>query len=102
MNYALDTNAGAWVADISASHIGRFARNADNRIFQKAVTLVNASLNFTPASLERLTFGVWGKNLGDVQYYSVSQEFAGPLGIGGDITAAAAPRTYGGSISVKF
>ena len=102
VNYTTDTSVGAIIADVSASYTSRFARNADNRVFQKAYTLVNASLSLTPSSIDWLTVGVWGKNMGGVKYYSVSQEFAGPLGIGGDITAAAPPRTYGGSVSVRF
>ena len=101
-NYGVDSSAGKFVADISASYTGRFAWDADNRIFERAVTLLNASLSFKPAALENVTFGVWGKNLANVKYYTVSQEFVGPGGIGGDIAGPAAPRTYGGAISVKF
>ena len=102
INYSANTSVGAVVADVSASYTSRFARNADNRVFQNPFTLINASLALTPSSFDWLTFGVWGKNLSGVKYYTVSQEFAGPLGIGGDITAAAPPRTYGGSVTFRF
>ncbi|KQX23245.1 hypothetical protein ASD39_05200 [Sphingomonas sp. Root50] len=101
-NYKLDNSAGAWVADVGLSYTGRFAWNPDNFVIEKAVTLVNASLNFTPASLSWLTVGAWGKNLSGVKYYSISQESVGPAGTAGFQAGAAAPRTYGGSLSVKF
>jgi iron complex outermembrane receptor protein len=101
-NYTVDTSIGALAGDVSASYTGRFAWNADNRVFEKAVTLVNASLNFTPTSLNWMTIGLWGKNLGGIEYYSISQEFVGPLSTGGDTASPASPRTFGGSISVKY
>jgi iron complex outermembrane receptor protein len=101
-NYTLDTVVGEWVGDVSASYTGRFAWYADNTEFQKPVTLVNASLNFTPSALNWMTIGVWGKNLGNVKYYSFSVEQVTPLGTGGDIATVAPPLTVGGSISVKF
>lgn len=102
VNYAVDTGIGELVSDISVSHTGRFAWNPDNLVTEKAVTLVNASLNLNPSSLEWMTIGLWGKNLGNVKYYASSQENVGPLGTGGFQSVAAAPRTYGGTISVKF
>ncbi|WP_176489165.1 TonB-dependent receptor [Rhizorhabdus dicambivorans] len=102
-NYTVETGAGTWVGDVSANHTGGFPWTADNRISEKAVTLINASLNFTPSSLDWLTVGLWGKNLGDVQHYSITQASTGPAGdIGGHISSAAAPRTYGASVSFKF
>lgn len=101
-NYELFTGVGEWVGDVSLSYTGRFAWNPDNLVFEKSVTLVNASLSFTPASLDWMSFSLWGKNLGDVEYYSVTQEAVGQAGTGGFQSGAAAPRTYGGSISVKF
>ena len=102
VNYKLDTGIGAWVGDVGLSYTGRFAWNPDNFVFEKAVTLVNASLNFTPESADWLTVGVWGKNLGGVKYYSITQESVGPGGTAGFQAGAAAPRTYGGTLSVKF
>jgi len=102
-NYTVETSVGQWVGDIGVDYTGRFAWTPDNRIFEDSVTLVNASLNFTPSSMNRMSIRLWGKNLGGVKYFSVSQESTGPAGdIGGDIASAAAPRTYGGSISFKF
>lgn len=101
-NYVAKNGLGKWVGDVGVSYTGAFAWNADNRVIERPVTLVNASLALTPAGLDRVTFSVWGKNLANVKYYSVSQEFAGPAGIGGDIAAPAPPLTFGGSVSVKF
>jgi len=101
-NYVLDSGVGQWIADVSLSHTGRFAWNPDNFVTEKPVTLVNASLNLTPQSLEWLTVGIWGKNLGGVKYYSISQESTGLAGTAGFQSGAAAPRTYGGTVTVKF
>lgn len=101
-NYVLESGIGKWVGDVGLSHTGKFAWNPDNAVFEKSVTLVNASLSFTPASAEGLTISLWGKNLGGVEYYSITQESVGPFGTGGWQSGAAAPRTYGGSISVEF
>jgi iron complex outermembrane receptor protein len=101
-NYTLDSSIGHWVTDVSLSHTGRFAWNPDNFVFEKAVTLVNASLTFTPSSLEWLTVGVWGKNLGNVHYYSITQESTGLAGTAGFQSGAAAPRTYGGTLTARF
>lgn len=101
-NYAFESGVGKWVADVSLSYTGRFAWNPDNFVTEDPVTLVNASLNFTPASLDWLTVGIWGKNLAGVEYYSITQEAIGPAGTGGFQSGAAAPRTYGGTVSFKF
>jgi iron complex outermembrane recepter protein len=102
-NYAVDTGAGKWIGDVGAGYTSSFAWNADNRVFEKSVMLVNASLSFTPSALDWMTIGIWGKNLGNVKYYAITQESTGPAGdIGGDIAGAAPPRTYGGKISFKF
>ncbi|MGD9711031.1 MAG: TonB-dependent receptor [Thermomicrobiales bacterium] len=102
-NYTADTSAGKVVADVSLNYTGKFAWTPDNRISESSVTLVNASLNFTPSAMDWMTIGVWGKNLGDVQYYDVTQASTGPVGdIGGYISSAAAPRTYGVSVSFKY
>lgn len=101
-NYTVDTGVGKWVADASLSHTGKFAWNPDNYVFEKAVTLINASLSLTPDTLDWLTVSVWGKNIGGVKYYSISQESTGLLGTAGFQSGAAAPRTYGGTMSFKF
>ena len=101
-NYKLNSSVGEWVGDVSLSYTGRFAWNPDNYVFEKAVTLVNASLNFTPEKADWLTVGVWGKNLGGVKYYSISQESTGLAGTAGFQAGAAAPRTYGGTITVRY
>lgn len=102
INYTLDLTAGELVGDVGVSYTGKYPWTADNAIWAPSVTLVNASLNFSPASLEWLTVGIWGKNLGNERYYLIAQESAGPAGTGGYPTAPAAPRTYGGTVSFKF
>jgi iron complex outermembrane receptor protein len=101
-NYKHFSDIGIWVADVGVSYTGPFAWNPDNFIIEDSVTLVNASLSFTPDSMDWLTVGIWGKNLTDEEYYSVTQESVGPAGTAGFQAGAAAPRTYGVSISAKF
>lgn len=101
-NYAVTTGIGEWVGDVGLSYTGAYPWTADNNLVAESVTLVNASLRFTPASMNWLTVSVWGKNLGNKRYYLIGQESAGPAGTGGYPAAPAAPRTYGGSLSVKF
>ncbi|HEY0940014.1 MAG TPA: TonB-dependent receptor [Steroidobacter sp.] len=101
-NYNWITGVGEWVGDIGVSYTGAYPWTADNRLRAEEVTLVNASLRFTPSSMDWMSFSVWGKNLGDVQYYLIGQETAGPVGTGGYVTSPAAPRTYGFTVSVEF
>jgi iron complex outermembrane receptor protein len=101
-NYTLNTSVGEWVGDVGASYRGKVTWFDDNSYFEKSVTLVNASLNFTPSSWNHMTISVWGKNLGNVKYYTFSVEQSTPLGTGGYIAGAAPPLTFGGTVSVKF
>ncbi len=71
---------------------------ADNKLRQPSYALVNASLRYGFAD-QSTAVQLWGKNLGDKQYYSYVSQFAGSLG---DATVPAAPRTYGITLSKKF
>lgn len=101
-NYVVDGRSGKWVADVGLSHTGSFAWNPDNYVFEKPVTLLNASLSFTPSALHWLTITAWGKNLGNIKYYSITQESTGLAGTAGFQSGAAAPRTYGGTLRVRY
>ncbi|KRB80664.1 hypothetical protein ASE00_16640 [Sphingomonas sp. Root710] len=101
-SYTFESSIGKWTGDINASYTGRVSWSADNAYFQRAITLVNASLNFTPASFDNVTFGLWGKNLGNVKYYAYAEQNALGGDVGGYRAEAAAPRTWGGTISVKY
>src|SRR3546814_12928821 len=93
---------GEWVGDVGLSYTGSYPWTADNNLVAESVTLVNASLRFTPASLDWLTVSLWGKNLGNKRYYLIGQESAGPAGTGGYPAAPNVPRTYGGFLSAKI
>lgn len=104
-NYAVDAQIGRFVADVGVSYSGRYdwgTTYQDSGVSQKPVTLVNASLTFTPAALSNVSFSVWGKNIGDVQHYAFSESNTFGFGVGGWRAVAAPPRTYGGTISVKY
>src|SRR3546814_5472691 len=73
-NYAVAMDIGEWVGDVGLSYTGSYPWTADNNLVAESVTLVNASLRFTPASLDWLTVSLWGKNLGNKRYYLIGQE----------------------------
>ena len=66
------------------------------------MTLVNATLNFTPASHKWITLSAWGKNLAGVHYEAFVQEQVGLAGNSEFQAAPAPPLTFGGTISLKF
>ncbi len=101
-DYTLDTNFGEWLGDVNVAYTSRYAWTADNHLWQRAVTLLNASVNFTPSSMRWMSYSVWGKNLADVHYYAIGQESAGGFGTGGYIEAPAPPLTFGATISVRY
>lgn len=101
-NYSIDAGAGTFVADVNIAYTSRYTWTIQNVVFQKPMALVNASLAFTPASMDNLTVKLWGKNLGNVKYNNWVQESAFPGGAGGYQRDAAAPLTFGGEVSVKF
>ena len=100
--YTLNSSAGEWVGDVSVSYSSKLDWSADNLIPQKPVTLLNVSLNYTPASQKWLTFSAWGKNLTKSHYFSFVQEQVGQLGNSEFQGMPGAPLTFGGSISMKF
>jgi len=102
VNYNLLTDIGEWTADVGVSYTSDYPWTADNNLVADDVTLVNASLSFTPSSSEWLTLRLWGRNLAGERYYLIGQESAGPGGTAGYPAAPAPPRTYGGTISVTF
>ncbi|WP_176595018.1 TonB-dependent receptor [Sphingobium sp. 15-1] len=104
-NYALDAQIGKFVADVSLAHTSKYnwgVTYSYNGIWQRPMALVNASLSFTPSSLDNVTISFWGKNIGNKQYYAFSEGNVYGFGASGWRGVAAAPRTYGGTITVKY
>lgn len=101
-SYTLESSIGEWKGDVSLSYTSRTTWSADNAYFQRPITLVNASLNFTPDAMDNVTFGLWGKNLGNVKYYAYAEQNAFGPDVGGYRAEASAPRTWGGTISFKY
>jgi iron complex outermembrane receptor protein len=101
-NYSVETDAGDVQADVNVAYTSRYYWTIQNVISQKPMALVNASLSFSPTALDGVTFRVWGRNLTGVKYDSWVQESAFPNGTGGYQREAAAPRMYGGEVSVRF
>lgn len=102
LNYKTYTDIGEFVVDVNAAYTSRFFWTIQNVASQKPTTLVDGTLSFTPDSLDNVTFKLWGKNLTNVQYNGWVQESAFPNGTGGYQRQAAAPRTFGGEVAVKF
>jgi iron complex outermembrane receptor protein len=92
--YRIPTSSGDFHLGLQYSYKARFFWEADNRLDNRAHSLVNANLNWTSPGGE-VELGLWVKNLADTRY-SVNK---GSLPFG-DITTDAPPRTYG--VDVKF
>jgi iron complex outermembrane receptor protein len=92
--YRIPTSSGDFHLGLQYSYKARFFWEADNRLDNRAHSLVNANLNWTSPGGE-VELGLWVKNLADTRY-SVNK---GSLPFG-DITTDAPPRTYG--LDVKF
>lgn len=72
-----------------------FTRQIELR--QKAYALLNARLSFVNS---RFTLAVWGKNLTNKTYYPTGYNIEG--GVGVDLLARGAPRTYGIEGTIRF
>ncbi|MEM9259490.1 MAG: hypothetical protein AAGA62_07570, partial [Bacteroidota bacterium] len=66
-----------------------------NLLSQPAVGLLNARAVVGTNALE---FAIWGQNLNDQVYYSYGYGVGGS----GGFASYGLPRTYGGSVTVKF
>jgi iron complex outermembrane receptor protein len=77
-----------WVAAANQPTVPTFSEDAYG--------VVNASFSWT-STLERFNASIWARNLNDARYsvYGTNDAF-------GNWTVAAAPRTFGGTIGVKF
>jgi iron complex outermembrane recepter protein len=77
------------------SYTTRIYFESDNYLTQPAVSVFNGSIEYRPS--DHWGIEVWGKNLGDKQYYITG--VSGATGAHGEL---AAPRTYGITAKVDF
>lgn len=99
-NYKHETAVGHFIFSGNYHHNSGYFVDASNFALSrtKAFDMVNASLTWTSSS-ERLSAGVWGKNLLD------QTRIAGALlgsGVAGTVSYPMAPRTYGVTLGFKY
>ncbi|MDF0545841.1 TonB-dependent receptor [Sphingobium sp. H39-3-25] len=93
LNYDITTSAGRFGADVNMSYTSEFPWEPDGIIRQRAYALLGASLEWSPASSDRFSARIWGKNLTNKKYYATQLEIAGSQQ--GNSAIAAEPRTFG-------
>jgi iron complex outermembrane receptor protein len=94
--YDIISSVGKFPLSITASYNSGFAFSTDDRLRQPSYTLLNAAAGWVTLDGK---YGVtlWGSNLAN-KYY-LEQGVPSSLG---DLTAPAAPRTYGVTLKAKF
>lgn len=93
--YTVTTDAGAWAATVNLYRNDGFFWDPENRVAQKAYSLVNATLGWTSVN-GAVGVQLFGRNLNGAKYVAF-----GNISTFGDRFAAAAPRTYGVRLTVE-
>lgn len=97
VNYAVPLSSGELIFSGGISHNGGFYWETDNRLYQKAYTLLDAGIRYSPDA-GGLEVQLWIKNLAKEKYYSyVTSSNGSP-----DTGAPGAPRTFGATIGYRF
>jgi iron complex outermembrane receptor protein len=95
-DYRVQSSVGEFPLSVTISRNSGFFFGSDNRLKQPAFTMINASAGWTSDD-ERYGLTLWGRNLTDK--HTLTQGV--PSGFG-DLTAPAAPRTYGVTLRTKL
>ena len=95
--YKVAIGAETLAASVDYFHSGKWFSDPENRLAQRAYSLVNASLKLSFAE-DRYSIRAWGRNLGNVAY--ASQLF--PQVPVADVVAYAEGRTFGVTLGAKF
>ncbi|MDB5702400.1 MAG: TonB-dependent receptor [Sphingomonadales bacterium] len=100
LNYTFEPDGvGKIILDGSVNYQSNFNWDSDNVIKEPAHTFFDASIQLTPASLENISFRLWGKNLSGVHYNVAYYAQASGSAFS---SAPGAPRTFGGEVLFKF
>jgi iron complex outermembrane recepter protein len=94
-NYVYRTPVGEFDFSVNDAYIGSFAWEPDNRLQNPAVSLLGATITWSPNA--RWDVRLWGKNLQNRLYFV--EELSEPLT---DSASPAPPRTYGVSFGVHY
>lgn len=97
INWEHETGAGKAGIYVGANYSSGIYFDPNNRIGQKAYTLLDAELSFQPSALKGLRVSVWGKNLTNVTYLASVLESQLV-----DSVSYAAPRTFGVKLDYQF
>jgi iron complex outermembrane receptor protein len=97
LNYDTDVSFGRLNFNVTESHNGAFAFEADNFLRQSAYNIVNASANWTSLH-DQVGMSLFVKNLFKAEVLT----HATSLPLGQMATEYLAPRTYGISARVRF
>lgn len=97
LTYNVQANFGNVILSGNMAYRSSFKWDPDNILTEKALTLFNSSVTFSPKFNEQLSFRLWGNNLTNKRYYVAEIPQNGPVGYD---AAVAEPRTYG--IEVRY
>ncbi|MET0985241.1 MAG: TonB-dependent receptor [Steroidobacteraceae bacterium] len=97
VDYFLPVAAGELGFNVNYYYNDGFYFEPDNRVKQDSYSIVNAQVAYSFGPDQRYRVRVFGKNLGDEEYFNSITEFAF-----GDQAVPGQPRTYGVGIDVNF
>ena len=96
--YRIPLSSGSVLLAADYFHSGRWYSTPENRLYQGAYDLVNASATWFIGSSENYTLRVWGRNLGNVAY---AEQLTIQVPVA-DFVTEAQGRTFGATVGVKF
>ena len=98
IEYRVPLKAGSVLLATDYFHSARWYSTPENRLFQPAYDLFNASATWFIDSGERYSVQLWGKNLGNKAY---AQQLTVEVPVA-DFVTMAEGRTFGAKVGMKF
>ena len=96
--YRVPLSQGSILLAADYFHSGRWYNTPENRLFQPAYDLVNASATWFIDSANKYSLRVWGRNLGNVAY-AEQITIQAPVA---DFVSMSQGRTFGATFGVRF